>query len=82
MQTVKATFSLLAAFVFLTLTGLPAIAADGMVIGTIAIEMADGHMEPGNWIRILLVTRAVEVPKMDMAMQALTGYETLKSLVP
>jgi len=40
-------------------------AADGMVAGTITLEMEDGHLEPGNWIRILLVTEAIDVPKMS-----------------
>lgn len=69
MKTGKTPFILSAVITFLILTGLPAIAADGMVAGTIAIEMEDGHVEPGNWIRILLVTRAVEVPKIDTAIQ-------------
>ena len=69
MKTGKKPFVLTIATVFLILTGVPpAIAADGMVAGTIAIEMEDGHVEPGNWIRILLVTSAVEVPTMDRAM--------------
>jgi hypothetical protein len=46
-------------------TSIPALAADGMVAGTIGLKMEDGHVQPGNWIRILLVTRAVEVPQMD-----------------
>ena len=58
--------SALALFLF---TGVPAIAADGMVAGTISLEMEDGLVEPGNWIRILLVTRAVAVPKMEAALQ-------------
>ena len=69
MKTEKTPFILPVAIALLILTWLPAIAADGMVAGTVAIEMEDGHVEPGNWIRILLVTRAVKVPKMDTALQ-------------
>ncbi len=69
MKTGKTPFILPVAIAFLILTWMPAIAADGMVAGTITLEMEDGHVQPGNWIRILLVTRAVEVPKMDTALQ-------------
>ncbi len=48
----------------------PAIAADGTVSGTISLAMDDGRVEPGTWIRVLLVTRAVAVPKMDSTLQA------------
>jgi len=68
MKTGPVTF-ILTALSLLIFTWMPAIAADGMVAGTIALEMEDGHVEPGNWIRILLVTRAVEVPKMETAVQ-------------
>jgi len=69
MKSGKIPFILPIAIAFLILSWIPlAIAADGMVTGTVTLEMEDGQVEPGNWIRILLVTRAVEVPKMDPAM--------------
>ena len=43
----------------------PVSAADGTISGTITLEMEDGRVEPGNWVRILLVTRAAELPKMN-----------------
>ena len=42
-----------------------AYAAAGTVAGTITLEMEDGRVEPGNWIRILLVTEAAELPEID-----------------
>ncbi|MCP3954189.1 MAG: carboxypeptidase regulatory-like domain-containing protein [Desulfobacterales bacterium] len=69
MKTASTTVTL-TAIVLLMFTWMPpASAADGMVAGTVALEMEDGHVEPGNWIRILLVTRTVEVPKLDTAVQ-------------
>ncbi len=46
-----------------------ALAADGMVAGTVLLEMEDGQVAPGNWIRILLVTGAVPLPGMKGAGQ-------------
>ncbi len=70
MKTGKTPFILPIVIAFLILTWIPpTIAADGMVAGTVAIEMEDGHVEPGNWIRLLLVTRAVAVSKMDTVLQ-------------
>ncbi len=48
----------------------PALAADGTVAGTISLEMEDGRVEPGAWIRILLVTQAVAVPEMSVDLKA------------
>jgi hypothetical protein len=69
MQTGKTPVILSAVIICLILTCLPAIAADGMVAGTVSLEMEDGHAQPGNWIRILLVTRPVAVPKLEPAMR-------------
>lgn len=39
-------------------------AGDGTVAGTIALEI-DGRSEPGNWIRLLLVTDKIALPETD-----------------
>jgi len=58
-----------AASALLIFTCMAVLAADGMVAGTVTFEMEDGRVEPGNWIRVLLVTRAVDIPKMDQGIQ-------------
>ena len=65
----KTAFGLTVAVLFLLPAWMPAAAADGMVAGTVTLEMEGGGVQPGNWIRILLVTRAVAVPKMKTALQ-------------
>jgi hypothetical protein len=42
--------------------------ADGTITGTVTFEMEDGRVEPGNWIRILLVTSKVPVPETDASL--------------
>ena len=49
----------------LALAGAPLLAAAGVVSGTVTLDLADGRVEPGPWIRVLLVSRAVPVPQMD-----------------
>ena len=58
----------------LIFTCIAALAADGMVVGTVTFEMEDGRVEPGNWIRVLLVTRAIDIPKMDPGIQSGTPH--------
>ena len=66
-------FKNMAVFLFLTLLLLmrsATWAAEGAVSGTISLDMEDGRVEPGNWVRVLLVTRAIEVPCMEADIRA------------
>ena len=72
-------FAFMALPIFLCPT---AFAADGTVAGTITLEMEDGRVEPGNWVRILLVTEAAELPEMKPTQKPTgSGYiDTVNSL--
>ena len=75
MKTGKKRFILPAALIILIFTWMPVVAADGTVAGTVTFKREDGRVLPGNWIRILMVTREVAIPKMDAAIEPGTpGY--------
>ena len=78
----KISIILPAALALLIFTCTAVVAADGTVTGTVTFEMEDGRVEPGNWIRILLVTRPVDIPKMDAGIKpGAPGYvEAINSL--
>ncbi|MDY0311058.1 MAG: carboxypeptidase-like regulatory domain-containing protein [Desulfobacterales bacterium] len=59
----------------LLLTGLPVSAAGvGVVRGNVELALPDGRRVPGEWIRLLLVTEAVDAKAIVAAAEALT-YE-------
>lgn len=64
------------AICLLLLTGLPAGAADGggAVRGNVELALPDGRRVPGEWIRLLLVTEAVDAAAIVAAAEAL-AYE-------
>jgi len=66
MRAITKVISVLLALMIVLSSGSILPADDGTVTGTISLEI-DGRLEPGNWIRLLLVTDKVKMPETDTA---------------
>ncbi len=56
----------LLAMSFVGLTS-PAWAATGKITGRVSLTADDGQVVYGDWVRVFLVTEAVDVPRLDLA---------------
>ena len=52
----------------------PACAASGRITGCVSLTDTDGQVVYGDWVRVFLVTQAIEVPGLDLV-GAETGVE-------